>query len=48
MRGDTDFENLFQLTITFVKQLLEVVWKLKIITELDGYLSEMVDSYVSI
>ena len=48
MSGDTDFENLFQLTITFVKQLLEVVWKLKIITELDGYLSEMVDSYVSI
>jgi hypothetical protein len=48
MSGDTDFENLLQLTITFVKQLLEVVWKLKIITELDGYLSEMVDSYVSI
>ena len=44
--SQTNFEYRFQITIAVVKQLLEVIRKRKVVTELDNYLSEMVDSYV--
>ena len=43
---DTQVENREQFNITIVEKLLEVVRKLKIISQFDSYLSEMVDSYV--
>ena len=43
---DTQMENREQFNITIVKKLLEVVRKLKIISQFDSDLPEMVDSYV--
>jgi hypothetical protein len=44
--GQTDFKNRIELTTTFVKLLLEVIWQRKIIAKFNSYVPEMVNSYV--